>query len=357
MILKNKYNPSTRRWLGWLLMGLAGCVTPYDNKLDVRPAGIVVQGFVSNQPGPYQIQINTPAQYEYSSLSFGVRGASVYITDDLGQREDLIELPTPGVYQTRNLLGQTGRTYQLHIVANGKTYESKPELLRAVSSIEKVYSESYRNVNPITRQDQLGGWRVYIDTKDAPEQGNYYRWNWVHYAQTSQCGVIMEGGQPRYSVYCCTDCWNIFRCTGPGCINVASDALINGNILSRQLVAEVPVGCRDRYYLEVEQQAISREAYVYWKTVKQLLQNTGGVFDVAPAGLQGNLRCVSDPSEQVFGFFEVVGISRVGHYVDRTQSERTLCPMPLPSPSMPPPCLPCLESAYRTPKEPAFWVK
>ncbi|GAB3166171.1 hypothetical protein GCM10027291_11170 [Telluribacter humicola] len=345
------------RYLSWGLMILSGCVTPYEAEIHDPPASIVVQGRITNLPGPYSIKIVVPASNAYKGLSFGVEKAKVYITDNEGNHEDLVEQKEPGLYQTTTLQGVTGRVYQLHIEAKGKKYESKPELLRSVNPIERVYDETFRSFEPLTGRERLGGWKVYVDTKDPSESGNYYRWNWIRYKLTDVCATIdVPPGNPAFRFPCCGYCWDILRCLGPDCISLRSDALINGNTINRQLITEVPVECLDRVYLEVEQQSISRDAYVYWKATRQMLQNTGGVFDSAPTAVPGNIVCTTDPDEQVFGLFEVAGITRKGHLVDRTQAEYSNCPpiLPLPAGGVVG-CAPCEESRYRTAKAPDFW--
>jgi hypothetical protein len=353
------YQPSTNKAALWALIALmAACVTPYEADFKQQPDNVVVQGFISNQPGPYTIQLVRPANYSFAGYSIGIQGAKVYITDNTGLREDLVETLANGQYKTQKLQGVTGRTYQLHFEVNGKTYESKPELLREAGTIDRIYHEPFQSISPITNEKQLGGWHVYIDTKDPGERGNYYRWNSVHYKRLVGCGSIKDrNGNPLYRLFCCTDCWDIVRCLGPDCIKVANDALNNGQEIARQEVATVPVECRDKYYLEVEQQALSREGYLYWKTIKQLLENTGGVFDVAPSAVPGNMNCLTDPDEQVLGYFGAVGITRVGYVVDRSTAERASCPPDLPDPPAgpPPPCAPCEESLYRTGQKPRFW--
>ncbi|WP_152757916.1 DUF4249 domain-containing protein [Salmonirosea aquatica] len=349
-----------KKALAWVTIALvSACVTPYEADFKQQPENVVVQGFVSNQPGPYTIQLVRPANYSFAGYSIGIQGAKVYITDDTGGREDLVETSAGGQYKTQKLQGVVGRTYQLHFEVDGKNYESRPELLRDAGTIERIYHEPFQSINPITQERQLGGWHVYIDTQDPAERGNYYRWNSVRYKKLVGCGSAKDRyGNPIYFLFCCSDCWDIERCLGPDCINVANDALNNGQKIARQEVATVPVECRDQYYLEVEQQALSRDAYLYWKTIKQLLQNTGGVFDVAPSAVPSNLICISNPQEQVLGFFSAVGITRVGHVVDRRDAERASCPAGLPYPptgGIPPPCTPCEESLYRTGQKPRFW--
>ncbi|WP_152757914.1 DUF4249 domain-containing protein [Salmonirosea aquatica] len=333
-----------KKALAWVTIALvSACVTPYEADFKQQPESVVVQGFISNEPGPYIVQLVRPANYSFQGYSIGIQGAKVYITDDVGEREDLVETRDIGQYKTLKLQGITGRTYQLHFEIDGKKYESKPELLREAVAIDHIYHEPFRSIDPITKERQLGGWHVYVDTQDPDERGNYYRWTAMHY---------------KYLLTTCTDCWDIVRCLGPDCIKVANDALNNGRKIARQEVATVPVECRNKYYLEVEQQALSREGYLYFKTIKQLLENTGGVFDVTPSAVPGNMSCLTDPDEQVLGLFGAVGITRVGYVVDRSNAERAACPpvLPyLPPGGIPPPCIPCVESLYRTGQKPRFW--
>lgn len=351
------FSPVFVKALTWSLLALVSCITPFEPDFKEQPDAVVVQGFISNEPGPYTIQLVRPANYSFAGYSIGIKNAVVYITDDAGNRENLLEVPESGLYKTQNLQGETGRTYQLHMEIDGKKYESKPELIRDAGEIDRVYDEPFQEIDALSNQSRLGGWNVYIDTKDPIENGNYYRWNFLHYKLVGTCGSINDRfGNPLYRVSCCGDCWDIIRCTGVNCINVANDALINGKQISRKQVGTVPVGCRDRYYLEVEQQALSRDSYVFWKTVRQLLQNTGGVFDVAPSAVPGNITCLSDPDEQVLGFFSAVGISRKAHVVDRRNSEIVNCPPDLPDvPGFPAPCTTCVQSLYRTPQKPLYW--
>ncbi|GAB3166168.1 DUF4249 domain-containing protein [Telluribacter humicola] len=347
------------RLTGWCLMLLAGCITPYDGEIKEVPPGIVVQGFISNEEGPYTVKLTTAANYTYAGLNYAIEQATVYITDNEGRREDLLH-KGQGEYVTQTLRGVIGQTYQLHIEANGKKYQSKPETIRPVSKIERVYDESFRTVDPTTKQDRQGGWKVYIDTKDPAESGDYYRWSWKHYKRTLFCGDVKDRqGNVLYGLFCCsTNCWDIVRCMGPNCINVANDALINGRDITRQLIAEVPVQCLDKYYIEIEQQSLSRDGYIFWNTVKRTLQNTGGLFDVTPSSIPGNITCLTNPDEEVFGFFGAIGVERVGYYVDRTGADWSNCDPGLPYPpagGVPPPCSACNESLYRTAKIPQFW--
>ncbi len=89
--------------------------------------------------------------------------------------------------------------------------------------------------------------------------------------------------------------------------------LINGDLLnspggkSTQVIAKriVDISFLSRHYFTVRQLSISKDAYDYWRKVRELLNNTGSVFDSPPAPIQGNLYNVNNPDEVVLGYFEV----------------------------------------------------
>jgi len=88
---------------------------------------IVIEGIVTDQPGPYTVTITKTTDYYNPGSYPTVSGAQVSITDDHGFSEQLHETKD-GIYQTVNLQGTSGRTYSLTVIADGQTY-------RAVSSM------------------------------------------------------------------------------------------------------------------------------------------------------------------------------------------------------------------------------
>ena len=197
------------------------------------------------------------------------------------------------------------------------------------------------------------GWDVYVDTRDPDTLGNFYRWEWTHYEQTAVCQKTQLTNGSYTGLYCCTDCWDISRCYN--CIDINSDVNINGRAISGQRITRVPYTSRGSYYLEVRQQALSRGAYQYWKSVRQLVTNTGGPFDAAPSSVRGNIRCVSDPGQAAYGYFGATGIAERHLYVDRSAGQGQPERQPSVNVPVPSPCAVCASSAYRTPVKPRWW--
>jgi hypothetical protein len=89
--------------------------------------------------------------------------------------------------------------------------------------------------------------------------------------------------------------------------------LINGDLLNKpggkstQIVAKrlVDQSFLNRHFFNVRQLSISKDAFEYWRRVRELVNNTGSVFDSPPAQIKGNLYNVNDSEEVVLGYFEV----------------------------------------------------
>ena len=338
------------------MLAVMSCVTEYQPEtVSISPA-LVIEGQITDQPGPYYIKLTRTTDYTIRSLNLLETGAVVTIEDNLGNRETLTEQAAGGTYQTRatGIQGMAGRSYKLTIqTKNGKRYGSDAEVLQTAPPIQQIYAE-YTNEgsSAITAKNQ--GWNVYIDTKDPETPGNFYRWDWTHYEFTEVCFTKQLSNGTLTGLGCCSPCWDITRCYN--CINVTSDININGQNISRQLITRVPFTSLGKYYLEVQQQAISKGAYAFWKSVRQLTSSTGGLFDAAPQTVQGNVHCLSDPTEMAYGYFGATGIAEQHIYVDRSAGKGSPTLSPFVSVPQPSACVTCVNNQYRTPNQPRWWV-
>ncbi|WP_420148658.1 DUF4249 domain-containing protein [Spirosoma sp.] len=344
-----------------LFVGLVvSCVTEFQpDKVSIAPS-LIVEGTITNQPGPYSVKMTRTADYSYKSLNLLETGATVIISDNLGNQETLKEQAPGGTYQTSatGIRGVVGRTYKLTIrTRNGEQYESAPEVLKASPPMDRIYYE-YRYDPQETNNGRANGWDVYVDTKDPETTGDYYRWEWTHYEFTFVCAKVYVFGSPSgyYSgIPCCSNCWDIKRCY-INCINIMSDVNVNGNSISRQFIQRVPYDASTPYYLEVTQQSLSKGIYDFFKSSRQQVSNTGGLFDAAPASIGGNIHSTSNASLKAYGYFGAVGVSEGYILIDRSKAVgspvSTADPVIINSLAT---CVTCANDQYRTPNKPRWW--
>jgi len=103
-------------------------------KLSLRTAKMqyVIEGNITDQPGPYLVRIfQTRAFYDSNSFK-GVTGATVQISDDQGNKELLVD-NGGGNYYTRHLQGLPGKTYMLNVLIGTDTFSAISTMPQLVS--------------------------------------------------------------------------------------------------------------------------------------------------------------------------------------------------------------------------------
>jgi hypothetical protein len=92
-------------------------------KLDLRnaPPVFVIEGDITDQPGPYLVRIFQTTGFYDSSNFKGVDSATVQVSNAEGYQETLTA-NGGGNYYTRQLQGKPGDTYTLDVVIGNNTY-------------------------------------------------------------------------------------------------------------------------------------------------------------------------------------------------------------------------------------------
>ena len=106
-----------------LVLFLTSCTKEIDLKLKSTEPQIVIEGNITNEAGPYTVQIRKTVDFTKSNTLPAVSGALVTISDNTGVTETLKET-TPGVYQTTILTGVPGKTYNLKVSVEGKIFNA-----------------------------------------------------------------------------------------------------------------------------------------------------------------------------------------------------------------------------------------
>jgi len=107
-----------------LVLFLVSCIDEYWPEFHPKYEDIlVVDGHISNQPGPYTIKLSTTSNVQYPKYH-PLTHCQVIIEDDQGTSEELFET-APGVYITDEygLKGESGSSYRIRITTpNEKIY-------------------------------------------------------------------------------------------------------------------------------------------------------------------------------------------------------------------------------------------
>jgi hypothetical protein len=284
---------------------------------------LVVDGMISNEPGPYIISLSLSAPVgsdisEYLPAS----GYRVKIKDDHGNEESLIEL-TPGIFTTSSngIQGVIGREYMLEITSpSGEIYQSDYELLRQATGIESVYNKLEYRQNENLPYD-IAGYQFYLNTATAPQDSSYYLWDLTatyKYQADLKIRYVYDGTlRPFYNSDSLRICYKtqiikeIFTYTTAG---LATPVLTNFPL---NYVTTETKELSFRYSLQVKQLSISEGAYKFWFTVWEQNSNAGDLYSRQPYQIKGNVFNKDKPNESVLGYFTVAGVSEKRIFVNR----------------------------------------
>jgi len=300
----------------FLILSLVSCVDPLEVSIDKEINILVVEGFITTQPGPHMIRLTISAKY--GSIFVGwiqpSHSAKVLIRDSDGNIFKCTESPknSGNYYTDSSLTPKVGKSYTLLITTfDGKEYTSLPEKIVGASEILKL--NAVYSTTQISEIKYLSGYEVYATFQDSPDEKNYYMWR--------NNGILEPRSNPSY-IDVELDC-NIGNCmirrSVDRTIRLLKDDFINGNMVTDLAAFIEDDGKRfnDKYLLRIEQHTLTREAYQFFQLLKSQISIDGDLFDPPPATLRGNMINLSNPDENVIGYFRASDVNVDSIYLHR----------------------------------------
>ena len=243
----------------WIVAGaLSSCEQVIEVDLNQAGPQVVIEGIVTDQPGPYTVGLTRSGNYFEQSLSFPpVRNAVVMVGDNVGSRDTLKE-GAPGTYRSSSVLrGVSGRTYTLSVETGGKGYSAVSTMPQRVA-IDSLFAVARRT----GRNDP--GYDMYVVFRDPPEPGNYYRVN-VRLSNPLVPADSIDG--KRYRLF--------------------SDKLTNGNEAVYRVRARHTVVAGDT--ITVDLLSLDQATYEYYRTLNDILTSDRSPTSLSPANPNSNL--------------------------------------------------------------------
>ncbi|HAH25066.1 MAG TPA: hypothetical protein DCL77_15140 [Prolixibacteraceae bacterium] len=292
-----------------------GCVEDFDLKLQNTDPRLVVEGLITNKPGPYYISLTksktgtfTVLNYNYINNAELVRDATVIISDDFGQLDTLklIQINDnsnsrdkwfKGSYKTSKLIGIPGHTYSLKI----KVWNKEFKALSYMPPVPDIDSLRY-----FMKTAEKDGQEYYIPLLNFKEpQGidNYYL---VQLKDEFSLSLIVNTYIWQYSIF--------------------SDIHLKPYVSNLNIsLGANPRGITYPHYWEgdsiyVALSSLSKEAYIYYKALLDQFENDGGAYKPTPTSPLGNI------SNGGLGLFRASAFSEKRTKIQKT-SNLNLLPM------------------------------
>ena len=317
----------------------SSCIDELDVNVVQEEFIIVVEGFITTRPGPHSIKLTRSTRYG-ASLAFEgqikpITNAKVIIRDQNGKVTILTEKFTQyldgsnnkvvislGDYHTpTGFRAVVGNSYTLQIEVSGKSYYSTPELVTKAPEIDSLILK-YKKFPSVDPTDFVSGVEVYSQWQDPGDEDNYYMWQssgiykietrpWDH----EVCVNFTCFPAPKD---CCAKCW-ISEQPIDYSIKLMNYVFSNGNFVTNLAVFVTDDGLRymDKYYVTIKQHSISEEAFLFFKLLNNQKSIDGDIFDPPPATIQGNMISLSNPDENVIGYFRASDVAIKSIFIPR----------------------------------------
>ncbi|AEI50551.1 DUF4249 domain-containing protein [Runella slithyformis] len=328
---------------------VASCIDSFDKKYEFNTNLIKIDGFLTDQD-PFFITVVQSRSTQGTEFSQPVRGAAAELIVSDNTRIALRESGlTQGRYEApASFRGRVGLAYRLRVrFTDGRVYESSLEKIVAVPPIRKVYTDfNQEGIKDIAGNSLVSTIDVSVDFQDNAQETNFYQWRTFLFEQQRICGSCVNGdwnaanndceGYRTNDVIipiiindysCDRPCWEVFS---DAKLNLFSDALTNGGVVSKKLLRQVPFYVENGgALLQIQQISISPAVYRHLNIIRQQSETKGSITDVAPAPPVGNIRNVNNPEEPVLGYFAATSITKTTIWIERNQpSARRITMLP-----------------------------
>jgi hypothetical protein len=259
-----------------IAVGLITASCRKDIHLNLQNAAgiLIIEGNINDQPGPYTVQLSRTVTFYDSNTVIPASGAGITISDDLGNKDSLIEV-SPGHYETSTIQGVAGRTYHLHVNADSKQYDATSTMLPPVPIDSLGINSSFFSTSP----------RGFIQFADPAGVVNYYK-------TTLYLSQFVDSAHPFAHPRRQTR------------LVAISDRLSDGITIQSTLRADYDINPHDT--LRAELDAIDKPVYDYWYTLNN---STLSSQTAAPANPPSNI------SNGALGYFSAYSATYSHHIV------------------------------------------
>ena len=310
------YNMRRRIILLAIILGaITSCKELYDPKIETVGTHFVVDGLITDEAKPYSIKLTKALPFNNNgdmNVYTGVSKATVTVSDDCGYTYHFTEIDSGGVYMSdpAEFVGVPGRSYTLSIkTIDNKEYRSAPQLLLTNHFNVKVSAEfgtrdqlvvdNWGDYNKVT----VEGTNILYDIENMDTSARF-RYGHKTYKQYTESGKTTNR---CWGLLPDNDLANIIDTYSTSAKNIEKhNVCFIPNAKNTSIIHEGSdyVIIITKLITKVTQYRLNDETYQFYKNVNSVLAATNKIFDPITLQVKGNVKCISDNTVEVFGFFE-----------------------------------------------------
>lgn len=292
-----------------------GCKDQFEFVGTGRKHNLIVDAALSNSPDPQYVKLSLTGDARRPPEP--LTGALVWITDNTGNTEYMLDLGDGRyLFRRTQVIPHFGASYSLDIqLPDGKHYQSTAaESMGEQQAVDEISFDIVKDQIVSSEGIPIDNTnvKIYLNTT-LPKESTvaYLRW------AIDEVYTIKPTCAP-FAIECPPYCF-IYQDVSTANITLVKTTDYTQPRLERVLLQtrNVDYTFMVRHFFNVTQYTMSEAAYQHWKKVQLLTQRTGSLFDPPPALITGNMVNLNDPTEVVYGFFEVPAARLNRIFIDR----------------------------------------
>ena len=296
------------------------CVEPYEPELEESQEVLVISGMISDSPGRHEVNVSRSSPYGVPEFQ-GVGGCLVHVSKQDGEMIHY-NYRGDGVYAADipDSFLEVGDAASLYVLTpyHGE-YRSSYDTILPCPEIDSLYWE-FQYTGTSDPELSRPGLQFYLDMSGESTDSRNMIWRvretWEYWASLFGNRVLLDFHHTEDFISSV-----IFKCWK----SKPLDHIYTGSTrnLSSNELRGVPLNfvsnetdrLRVTYSLYVQQQALSLDAYEYWKRMNEQAAESGGLYEKQPASVRGNMYAVEDYQEEALGYFYASQVKEKRIYV------------------------------------------
>jgi len=302
----------------FLLIFLASCEEYYTPKIDDISGHLVVDALITNDLSRNYVRLSTTQGFYDEQAPSIILDATVELVDKNGVILEGIENGAGSFIF--NTVPEIGNSYKLHIYYQNFAYESDmvtmpplPKILNA-SLVEKVKKEYFSDIYGVVTPTSFPGNNICIDAP-VTDSLSYYRFSTRSILEWKST-ICLSRPAPLQSIMKELFGWNSyyptnFNIAGPKTFSQASDKIEKhplvwlANESTKYYIHRQDTVVSVGWILIVDQYGTSKGSFDYHEKLNSQFAADGSLFDPVPDQIHGNIRCITDSSKIVYGYFDL----------------------------------------------------
>ncbi len=315
---------------------LTACEQYFVPDIDTQKSNLVFEGYITDQLSVQTVKISRTYTFREDSLFETVGGFNVAIEDEFHNKISLNET-SKGIYTSDSVQGVDGVRYRMVAQSpEGEIYQSDWEQLNAGAPVDTIYGrydeEKYLDYNQYSGYvERMRPGLLILNDANTNGYTPYYRYEYnlvflnIQIYPTQPFETLIYIASPAVSKK--GDYLTISNANEYANHNIKGNEvkfIAEESMAKHFVIDSIELDSTGEplfeasqiqysqwgFLVQLEQYSLSEKGYNFWNAINKQTQATGQIFDPVQSQIEGNITCITDSTELVFGYFGASAVTK-----------------------------------------------